>query len=146
MVGAIAVNFLFWSVVRSLWAAALNDNCFALWRICHSSVVSVVNTLDLLVGGFLMQFMVQGAWGIIPAHLSELSPNSVRGFLPGFAYQCGVALAGLVAFVQAVFAARTSYPVTMALTTLTVLVGAAVVTAFGREKRGINFGEAEIGE
>jgi SHS family lactate transporter-like MFS transporter len=108
---------------------------------CLSSTLSI-----LLVGGFLMQFMVQGAWGIIPAHLSELSPNSVRGFLPGFAYQCGVALAGLVAFVQAVFAARTSYPVTMALTTLTVLVGAAVVTAFGREKRGINFGEAEIGE
>ncbi len=71
----------------------------------------------LLVGGFLMQFMVQGAWGIIPAHLSELSPDSVRGFLPGFAYQCGVALAGLVGYVQAVFAAKTSYPTTMALTT-----------------------------
>ncbi len=94
----------------------------------------------LLVGGFLMQFMVQGAWGIIPAHLTELSPDSVRGFLPGFAYQCGVALAGLVAFVQAVFAARTSYPTTMALTTLTVLLGAVVITALGREKRGIQFG------
>src|SRR6202521_5929589 len=42
----------------------------------------------LVVGAFLIQFMVQGAWGIIPAHLSELSPDSVRGFLPGFAYQC----------------------------------------------------------
>jgi SHS family lactate transporter-like MFS transporter len=94
----------------------------------------------LLAGGFLMQFMVQGAWGIIPAHLTELSPDSVRGFLPGFAYQCGVALAGLVAFVQAVFAARTSYPTTMALTTLTVLVGAVIITALGREKRGIRFG------
>ncbi len=94
----------------------------------------------LLVGGFGMQFMVQGAWGIIPAHLTELSPDSVRGFLPGFAYQCGVALAGLVAFVQAVFAARTSYPTTMALTTLTVLVGAVIITALGREKRGIQFG------
>src|SRR6266852_3926797 len=94
----------------------------------------------LLVGGFGMQFMVQGAWGIIPAHLTELSPDSVRGFLPGFAYQCGVALAGLVAFVQAVFAARTSYPTTMALTTLTVLLGAVVITALGREKRGIQFG------
>src|SRR6266576_5501324 len=52
-------------------------------------------SLGLLVaGGFLMQFMVQGAWGVIPAHLSELSPDSVRGFLPGFAYQCGVLLAG----------------------------------------------------
>jgi SHS family lactate transporter-like MFS transporter len=46
----------------------------------------------LIVGAFLMQFMVQGAWGIIPAHLTELSPDSVRGFLPGFAYQCGVLL------------------------------------------------------
>jgi SHS family lactate transporter-like MFS transporter len=100
----------------------------------------------LLVGGFIMQFMVQGAWGIIPAHLSELSPDSVRGFLPGFAYQCGVLLAGSVAYIQAIFAARTSYPITMALTTLTVLLGAIFIIAIGREKRGIDFGEVEIGE
>src|ERR1051326_7187801 len=99
----------------------------------------------LLAGGFVMQFMVQGAWGIIPAHLSELSPDSVRGFLPGFAYQCGVLLAGSVAYIQAVFAARTSYPTTMALTTLTVLIGAVIVTALGRERRGIHFG-ADIAE
>lgn len=99
----------------------------------------------LLVGGFIMQFMVQGAWGIIPAHLTELSPDSVRGFLPGFAYQCGVLLAGSVAYIQAIFAARTSYPTTMALTTLTVLIGAVIVTALGREKRGIHFG-ADIAE
>ena len=48
----------------------------------------------LIIGGFLMQFMVQGAWGVIPAQLTELSPTPVRGFLPGFAYQCGVLLAG----------------------------------------------------
>ncbi len=41
----------------------------------------------LMLGAFLMQFMVQGAWGVIPAHLAELSPDSVRGFLPGFGYQ-----------------------------------------------------------
>jgi SHS family lactate transporter-like MFS transporter len=99
----------------------------------------------LLVGGFIMQFMVQGAWGIIPAHLTELSPDSVRGFLPGFAYQCGVLLAGSVAYIQAIFAARTSYPTTMALTTLTVLIGAVIVTALGREKRGIHFG-VDVGE
>ena len=96
----------------------------------------------LLIGGFLMQFMVQGAWGVIPAHLSELSPDSVRGFLPGFAYQCGVALAGLVGYLQAIFAARTSYPTTMALTSLTVFLGAIVITAVGRERRGIRFGES----
>ena len=41
----------------------------------------------IALGAFLMQFMVQGAWGVIPAHLNELSPDPVRGFLPGFAYQ-----------------------------------------------------------
>ena len=55
-----------------------------------------------------MQFMVQGAWGVIPAHFTELSPDSVRGFLPGFAYQCGVLLAGTVAYIEAVFAEHTS--------------------------------------
>ncbi len=45
--------------------------------------------LGLGIGGFLMQFAVQGAWGIVPAHLNELSPAAVRGTLPGFAYQLG---------------------------------------------------------
>src|SRR5438094_3079255 len=43
----------------------------------------------LVIGGFAMQFMVQGAWGIVPVHLNELSPNAVRGTFPGFAYQLG---------------------------------------------------------
>ena len=83
-----------------------------------------------------MQFMVQGAWGVIPAHITELSPDSVRGFLPGFAYQCGVLLAGSVAYVEAVFARHTSYANAMALTALTVCSLGAVVVALGRERRG----------
>src|SRR5256712_11365095 len=55
----------------------------------------------LVLGAFLMQFMVQGAWGVIPAHITELSPDSVRGFLPGFAYQCGVCIAAAVPYVSA---------------------------------------------
>lgn len=94
----------------------------------------------LVVGAFLMQFMVQGAWGVIPAHLSELSPDSVRGFLPGFAYQCGVLLAGLVGYVEALFAQRVSYATAMALTAFTVFSLAVTVTALGRENRGIKFG------
>ncbi len=93
----------------------------------------------LVAGAFLMQFMVQGAWGVIPAHITELSPDSVRGFLPGFAYQCGVLLAGTVAYMEAVFAQRTTYANAMALTAVTVfLVGAAVV-ALGPERRGERF-------
>jgi len=94
----------------------------------------------LIAGAFLLQFMVQGAWGIIPAHLSELSPDSVRGFLPGFAYQCGVLLAGSVAYIEAVFAERMSYAKAMSFTAVTVFVGAVVIVALGREKRGIHFG------
>ena len=47
----------------------------------------------LTLGAFLMQFMVQGAWGVIPAHLTELSPPEVRGLFSGLAYQIGVLLA-----------------------------------------------------
>lgn len=94
----------------------------------------------LVVGAFFIQFMVQGAWGIIPAHLSELSPDSVRGFLPGFAYQCGVLLAGSVGYVEAILAQRTSYANAMALTAFVVFILAAAVVALGQEKRGIEFG------
>ena len=45
--------------------------------------------LTLAVGAFLMQFAVQGAWGVVPAHLNELSPEDMRGTFPGFAYQIG---------------------------------------------------------
>jgi SHS family lactate transporter-like MFS transporter len=84
--------------------------------------------------------MVQGAWGVIPAHLSELSPDTVRGFLPGFAYQCGVLLAGPVAYFEAVLAEHTSYANAMALTAVTVFTLAVVVVALGREQKGIQFG------
>src|SRR5213082_4126024 len=55
----------------------------------------------LVIGGFAMQFMVQGAWGIVPVHLNELSPNAVRGTFPGFAYQLGNLFAANTAVVEA---------------------------------------------
>ncbi|PWU01761.1 MAG: MFS transporter [Terriglobia bacterium] len=95
----------------------------------------------LVAGAFLMQFMVQGAWGVIPAHLSELSPDSVRGFLPGFGYQCGVLIAGSVAYIEAIFAGRTSYSIAMAATAGTVFVLAAIASYASRERRAVRFGE-----
>ena len=94
----------------------------------------------LVVAAFVMQLFVQGAWGVIPAHIAELSPDAVRGFLPGFAYQCGVLIASLVVYLEALFAARTSYAASMAITAGTVLVLAIVVTRVGPEQRGIVFG------
>lgn len=98
------------------------------------------STALLMLGAFLVQFTVQGAWGIIPAHLSELSPDSVRGFLPGFAYQCGVLVASSVVYIEAVFARRMSYATAMALTAATVFLLAAIAAAVGKERKGHVFG------
>jgi len=96
----------------------------------------------LAVGAFAMQFMVQGAWGVVPAHITELSPDGVRGFLPGFAYQCGVLIAGSIATLEATLAARTSYALAMAVTAAAACTLCALVTAVGPERRGIAYGEA----
>src|SRR3954465_420760 len=94
----------------------------------------------LVAGAFVMQFMVQAAWGVIPAHITELSPDSVRGFLPGFAYQVGVMLASYVTYIEAVFAEHTTYANSMALTAATVFALGAIAAWFGRERRGAIFG------
>jgi SHS family lactate transporter-like MFS transporter len=98
------------------------------------------HTSWLVLGAFLMQFMVQGAWGVIPAHITELSPDSVRGFLPGFAYQCGVLLASSVAYIEALFGQHWNYAAAMALTALTIFIAGIVVIAVGPERRGTVFG------
>jgi SHS family lactate transporter-like MFS transporter len=97
------------------------------------------NQALLIAGAFLMQLMVHGAWGVIPAHLSELSPNSVRALLPGFAYQSAGVIASSVVFIEAVYAERTSYATAMALTALTAFVLASIMALAGREKHGVEF-------
>jgi MFS transporter, SHS family, lactate transporter len=95
----------------------------------------------LALGGFLMQFMVQGAWGVIPAHLNELSPSSVRGTLPGFAYQLGNLLSSRNVVIQAKmvetrFGGR--YPPVLAWTVLGIATLVAIVTWAGKERRGMD--------
>lgn len=121
-----------------VWALVLAALTIPLWAYAPTTSL-------LVTGAFLMQFMVQGAWGVIPAHISELSPDAVRGFLPGFAYQCGVLLAGSVAYLEAIFSRHTSFANAMALTALTVFALCTFVVALGREKRGVAFGEPKEG-
>ena len=97
----------------------------------------------IIAGGFLIQFMVQGAWGIIPAHICELSPDQVRGFLPGFSYQCGNLIAASIMYVQTSLAPRYSYPTVLAATASAIFVVAIVVVALGRERCGFIFGGGE---
>ena len=93
----------------------------------------------LVAGAFLMQFFVQGAWGVIPAHLSELSPNQIRGFLPGFSYQCGVLLAGTVVYLEPALAEHMNYAKAMALVALIVFAATALIASLGKEQKGIQF-------
>jgi len=100
------------------------------------------STALLAAGAFLLQFAVQGAWGIVPVQMAELTPDHIRGFLPGFAYQCGILLAGSVAYIEAAFG-KDRYSHSMSLTALVVFAGAAIVIALGPEKRGIEFGSGK---
>ncbi|HVA58529.1 MAG: MFS transporter [Gemmatimonadaceae bacterium] len=95
----------------------------------------------LAVGAFFMQVAVQGAWGVIPAHLNELSPNEVRGTFPGFAYQLGNFLASGNAIIQASIAERRGgdYGTALAIVAAIMAVAIAFLTAVGPEARGVVF-------
>jgi SHS family lactate transporter-like MFS transporter len=104
------------------------------------------STALLIMGGFLIQFMVQGAWGVVPVHLNELSPREFRGTFPGLAYQLGNFAAAYAAQQQAWLAERfrlangePNYALTMALVEAVVFLVIIFLAAIGREERGKEF-------
>jgi SHS family lactate transporter-like MFS transporter len=113
-------------------AALLGIPVIPLWAYSH--------TVPLLaLGGFLMQFMVQGAWGVIPAHLNELSPSAVRGTFPGLAYQLGNFFSSRNGVLQAKLAEQRFggvFAPVLAWTVVVVATLVAVVTWSGRERKG----------
>ncbi|MGH6801408.1 MAG: MFS transporter, partial [Methylocella sp.] len=102
--------------------------------------------VTLAVGAFLMQFAVQGAWGVVPAHLNELSPEDLRGTFPGFAYQLGNLLASANATVQAGIAEANGGNYAFALATVAAIVAVtlAVLALFGIEAHGVEFAGAQV--
>jgi SHS family lactate transporter-like MFS transporter len=100
--------------------------------------------LWLTVGAFLLQVMVQGAWGVVPVYLNELSPDGVRGTLPGFVYQLGNLLASVNATLQAGIAASHGgdYAIGLALVAATAAIVIAIVTMVGKEAKDVTFGAA----
>jgi MFS transporter, SHS family, lactate transporter len=104
---------------------------------------------SIAVGAFLLQFMVQGAWGVIPVHLNELSPTDVRGTFPGFAYQLGNLFAAFIVFLEAVLAQNLgtrgtpNYAAALAIFSLGAFIAVIVFTALGREAKGIEFMHAD---
>ncbi len=115
-------------------AALLSLPTLPLWAFSSSAVL-------LAIGAFLMQFFVQGAWGIIPVHLNELSPADARGTFPGFVYQLGNLIASVNATLQAGVAAHFGgdYGLALAIVAGTVAIIIAILTAVGSEARGVAF-------
>lgn len=94
----------------------------------------------LCLGSFLMQVCVQGAWGVIPAHLTEMSPDAIRGLYPGVTYQLGNLLAAFNLPIQERVAESHGYPFALALTIVPVLALIAMLSLLGKDATGIRFG------
>jgi SHS family lactate transporter-like MFS transporter len=102
------------------------------------------STLTVLaVGAFLMQMGVQGAWGIIPVHLNELSPDSVRGLLPGFTYQVGILFASFTPTLEFALRNRLGYAWALTAFELVVIAALALMLVLGSERRGRSFIQSE---
>src|SRR6202163_3897730 len=146
-IGAICGGLLFGSLSERfgrrriiIIAALLSLSVVPLWTFSANPVL-------LALGAFLMQFMVQGAWGVVPVHLNELSPDNARGTFPGFVYQLGNLLASANATLQAAIAAHYggNYGLALAVVAGTVAIAIAVLTAIGTEAKGVLFGKAQPG-
>jgi MFS transporter, SHS family, lactate transporter len=118
-------------------AAVLTIPMIPLWAYSHTAPM-------IALGSFLMQFMVQGAWGVIPAHLNELSPPAVRGTFPGLAYQLGNLIASRNSVIQAKITEHYfggNYAPVLAWTALLVAALVAIVTISGREAKGADLSD-----
>ncbi len=89
-----------------------------------------------------MQCMVQGAWGVIPAHINELSPNQRSGFVPRFADQLRVLCDSSIVYVEVLFGAHFSYVRSMGILAATLLLTGAIVIQMGPEAKGVGSGKA----
>ena len=140
-IGAITGGIFFGSISERIGrrnaiivAALFGLVMIPLWSLSSGAVV-------LAVGAFLMQIAVQGAWGVIPVHLNELSPGEVRGTFPGFAYQLGNFLTSATSTFEAGLAERRNgnYGIALAMSAAVAAVLLVVLTWFGPAARGVSF-------
>jgi SHS family lactate transporter-like MFS transporter len=155
-VSLIAVIYNIGAIIGGLSFGALSEYFGRRRLIIIASVLSLVvlplwafstSAVWLAAGAFLMQVTVQGAWGVIPVHLNELSPDDARGTFPGFVYQLGNLIASVNAPLQAGIAAHYggNYSIALAVVAGTVAVAIVVLTALGTEAKGVAFGNGEAG-
>lgn len=114
--------------------------CAALVSLCVIPVWAFGDSLrTLAIGAFLMQVGVQGAWGIIPAHLNELSPDAVRGLIPGLAYQLGILVASPVNTIEYALRDRYGYAWALAGFEIANILLLTAVVSLGPERKGKDF-------
>ncbi len=154
-VGLIAIVYNIGAILGGLLFGALSQRIGRRRAIVIAALLTLplipvwaygVSPVTLAVGAFLMQFAVQGAWGVVPAHLNELSPEDVRGTFPGFAYQLGNLLASANATLQAGIAEANGGNYAFALATVAAIVAVtlAVLAHFGIEAHGVKFAGAPV--
>ena len=154
-VGLIAVIYNIGAIIGGISFGSLSESFGRRRTIVVASLLSLLvlplwafssSPVWLAVGAFLMQVAVQGAWGVIPAHLNELSPNEARGTFPGVVYQLGNLIASVNATLQAGIALQFggNYGLALAAVAGTVAVVIAILTAFGIEAKSVRFGPASL--
>ena len=150
-VGLIAVIYNIGAIIGGISFGALSEHFGRRRMIVIAAILSLIvlplwafaaTAVWLAVGAFLMQMMVQGAWGVVPVHLNELSPDDARGTFPGFVYQLGNLIASVNATLQAGIAAHYggNYAFALAVVAGVVAVAIAILTALGTEAKGVAFG------
>jgi len=117
------------SIICSLSLCAL---VIPLWAFGHSLTI-------LAIGAFLMQVGVQGAWGVVPAHLNELSPDAVRSLFPGFVYQLGVLFGSPTNTIEYALRDRIGYQWALTVFEGCTILALVIVFALGPERKGRNF-------
>ncbi|WP_042299120.1 MFS transporter [Paraburkholderia kururiensis] len=148
-VSVIAIVLNIGAIVGGLFFGSLSEKIGRRWAIFIAALIALPvlplwafssGAVALAAGAFLMQISVQGAWGVIPVHLNEISPDEIRATFPGLVYQLGNLLASVNATMQASVAVSRGNDYSFALATVagTVAVVIAVLILFSRERRGID--------
>lgn len=149
-VGTIAVIYNIGAILGGIFVGSLSERIGRRRAIILAALLSLPiaplwamagNPVSLAVTAFLMQVMVQGAWGVVPAHLNELSPPEARATFPGFVYQLGNLFAAINAPMQSSIAERLgdNYGLVMGVVAAVVAVLIAALTYFGMEAKGVSF-------
>jgi SHS family lactate transporter-like MFS transporter len=150
-VGLIAVIYNIGAIIGGITFGSLSERFGRRRIIIITAILSLAvlplwafatTAIWLAVGAFMMQVMVQGAWGVIPVHLNELSPDEARGTFPGFTYQLGNLVASVNAPLQAAIAADHggNYAMALAIVAGAVAVAIVILTVLGPEAKGVVFG------